>query len=388
MHSQSDSEHELNHARPLCCHSSIFSFFLTLLFFTHIWLEVRSRSLSPELRRAQQTHHLKKQAQRNGSPAPLRVWEDTHRPPQLEQRHCDRPRRVGPRRVGSQNFALFFPSPATAFHFFSLSFGLFRGILVVFEAPALKCARLEFSGCRVKPRRPRSRKPSGFHTTTREPKRAHVRVPAFKNTTKIQRKGSTREGEKNKNCGGRRKKKSEILGGPAEGGRRRGAGGGALNTPTTHTQQQQHNNNTETHSNNTEQHNNTHTTNKQKQTTQNTDPHQNQPQHKRKMDWPKMDWPKLDWPKMDWPKWAKSGWPKRDWPKSVSSLPRPTSSGYVLSFLRRAATKATSSSAAPRWGSPFACKALTKVVSTASWAPAKSGSPSTTTSSLRASPAN
>ena len=40
-------------------------------------------------------------------------------------------------------------------------------------------------------------------------------------------------------------------------------------------------------------------------------------------------------------------------------VPRPKSSGYVLSFLRRAATKATpSSSAAPRWGSPFACRAL------------------------------
>ena len=60
-------------------------------------------------------------------------------------------------------------------------------------------------------------KPPGFHTTTREPKRVHLRVPVFKNTTKIQRKGPTREGEKNKNCGGR-EKKSEILGGPAEGG--------------------------------------------------------------------------------------------------------------------------------------------------------------------------
>ena len=61
-------------------------------FFTHE-VGVRNQLLSPELRRAQQTHHLKKQAQQNASPA---VWEDTHRPPhvsrQLEQRHCDRPR--------------------------------------------------------------------------------------------------------------------------------------------------------------------------------------------------------------------------------------------------------------------------------------------------------
>ena len=37
----------------------------------------------------------------------------------------------GPQGWGAQNFALFFPSPATVFILFSLSFGLFRGILVV-----------------------------------------------------------------------------------------------------------------------------------------------------------------------------------------------------------------------------------------------------------------
>ena len=60
------------------------------------------------------------------------------------------PRKVEPRRVraqkgGRHNFALFFPQ----FSFFLLSLGSFR-ILVVFEAGALKCARLEFSGCRVR----------------------------------------------------------------------------------------------------------------------------------------------------------------------------------------------------------------------------------------------
>ena len=35
--------------------------------------------------------------------------------------------------------------------------------------------------------------PPGFHTTEREPKRAHFRVPAFKNTTNIQRKDNQRE---------------------------------------------------------------------------------------------------------------------------------------------------------------------------------------------------
>ena len=64
------------------------------------------------------------------------------------------PRRVGPRRVETRRvegpkFCTFFPSV-----FSSLSS---RGILVVFEAPgALKCSRLEFSGCRVNPGGPKA----------------------------------------------------------------------------------------------------------------------------------------------------------------------------------------------------------------------------------------
>ena len=94
-------------------------------------------------------------------------------------------------------------------------------------------------------------KPPGFHTTAREPKRAHLRVPVFKNTTKIQRKGPTREGDKNKNCGGRGKKKCEILGGPAEGS------GSGWSRPTTtpptanDNKQPQHSTTTQ---NNTQQH--------------------------------------------------------------------------------------------------------------------------------------
>ena len=61
-------------------------------------------------------------------------------------------------------------------------------------------------------------KPPGFHTTTREPKRAHFRVPVFKNTTKIQREDTQRETIRSKMGGGREKNKSEVLGGPAEGG--------------------------------------------------------------------------------------------------------------------------------------------------------------------------
>ena len=50
---------------------------------------------------------------------------------------------------------------------------------------------------------------SGFHTTTQEPKRAQLRVPAFKNTTKIAREDPERE-EKNEFCGGRGKKERNF----------------------------------------------------------------------------------------------------------------------------------------------------------------------------------
>ena len=67
------------------------------------------------------------------------------------------PEGVGPpKRWGAQNFALHnFLSP--------LSWGSSRGVLVVEEAPGTQMS------------------------TCGEPKRAHLRVPAFKNTTKIQR---------------------------------------------------------------------------------------------------------------------------------------------------------------------------------------------------------
>ncbi len=66
------------------------------------------------------------------------------------------------------------------------------------------------------------RKPPGFHTTAREPKRAHFRVPAFKNTTK----NSTRrhpERQKKNVMGGRLVKSAKFWAvrggeGPVEGG--------------------------------------------------------------------------------------------------------------------------------------------------------------------------
>ena len=63
--------------------------------------------------------------------------------------------------------------------------------------------------------------PPGFHTTAREPKRAHLSAPVFKNTTKIQREDLPEREERKKISGGRGQKKSEILGGPG-GGRSRG----------------------------------------------------------------------------------------------------------------------------------------------------------------------
>ena len=134
-------------------------------------------------------------------------------------------------------------------------------------------------------------KPSGFHTTTREPKRAHLSFPAFENTTKIQREDTQRETKRAKFWAVRRSR------GPAEGGGSGSGGGGGprrggsgCRVGRVQTNNTQHN--TTTH-NNTQQH---------------------QPQHNTtKKDWPKMDrpklagqigWPKMDWPKMDWPKSA------------------------------------------------------------------------------------
>ena len=86
------------------------------------------------------------------------------------------PKGRGPRRVGRPKISrFFFPFPATVSLFLCLSGGLLVGILVVFgSAGAVKCARLEFSGCRVKPRRPQSR---GGFTPQPEAWRQQKRLP-------------------------------------------------------------------------------------------------------------------------------------------------------------------------------------------------------------------
>ena len=51
-------------------------------------------------------------------------------------------------------------------------------------------------------------KPPGFHTTTQDPKRAHFRVPAFQNTTKIPRKDPQEREEREKIVVGEGKKRA------------------------------------------------------------------------------------------------------------------------------------------------------------------------------------
>ena len=84
----------------------------------------------------------------------------------------------------------------------------------------------------------------------REPKRAHLSAPVFKNTTKIQREDTQRGKKRTNFAAGQGKKKSEILGGPGEGCP--GKGGPGKGGPGKGTE---HDTNTQTH---TQTHTNTH----------------------------------------------------------------------------------------------------------------------------------
>ena len=66
------------------------------------------------------------------------------------------------------------------------------------EGSGLQGSGLQGLGVVCEPRRPGLVGPPGFHTTAREPKCAHLRVPVFKNTTKIPRKDPKREEEERK----------------------------------------------------------------------------------------------------------------------------------------------------------------------------------------------
>ena len=114
------------------------------------------------------------------------------------------PRRVGPGRVGAQNFALFFPSHH--------SFSFFSPSLLVFFVEffwCLKCrgAQMCTFGVLGLCETP------GSHTTAQELQTCTLERPGTSNTTKIQRKRPKERAKRMKNCGGREKKR-EILGPP------------------------------------------------------------------------------------------------------------------------------------------------------------------------------
>ena len=94
----------------------------------------------------------------------------------------------GPELWEAQNFALFFPSPATHVRSFYLSLGVFSCFFGgVWKRRGRQMCTFGLSGCGVKPRRLNERTPK-------------------------------RERRKNENGSGRRKKRAKFLGGPAEGG--------------------------------------------------------------------------------------------------------------------------------------------------------------------------
>ena len=184
-------------------------------------------------------------------------------------------KKVGPRRVGpagwgpegwgAQNFALF-PLPPQ-FAFFLLSLG---GPFVEFWG-CLKCpgpGMCTFGVLGLPCEAPAALKNPGFHTTTREPKRGHVRAPAFTKTTKIQREDNS-ERVKERNFG----RSGGGGGGPTEGGPLEGgpAEGGA--TPPTRTTTTTTNNNK--HHEPQQQHTTTTQTNEKQTTQNNTNTHTN-----------------------------------------------------------------------------------------------------------------
>ena len=128
--------------------------------------------------------------------------------------------------TGPPKISRFFPSPARIF-FLSSSLG---GPFVVFwwclKRRGPQMCMFGVLSCEA----PAAQKPTGYHTTIQEPKRANFRVPTFKNTTEIQREDTQRDRKRTKWEGEREKKERNFGrsagGGPAEGGRRGLASGG------------------------------------------------------------------------------------------------------------------------------------------------------------------
>ena len=133
-------------------------------------------------------------------------------------------RRLGPRRVGPKCRAFLSLSRRNFHSFFSL-WGLLVEFWLWLKRPGAQMCTFGLSGCRVKPRRLR-----GFTRQPENYKRAHLRVPAFNHTTKIQRN----DPQENENCGGRGKKKARNFGRSGGGGPADGEPGSAqiLDAPT------------------------------------------------------------------------------------------------------------------------------------------------------------
>ena len=114
-------------------------------------------------------------------------------------------------RWGAQDFALFLHSPAKMF-FLLWNFG-------VFGRDPQMCT-FGLSGCRVKHRRPQTRR-----CFTRQPEsHAHLSATAFKNTTKIQREDPPEREERMKFPAGERKQRAKfwaVRGGAVQQGRER-----------------------------------------------------------------------------------------------------------------------------------------------------------------------
>ena len=102
---------------------------------------------------------------------------------------------AGPPSAGPPKIWLFFFPFPPSFRSFCVSLGVFSwnfgGVL---KRSCPEMCTFGLSGCRV--RAPALVGPPGFHTTTQEPKRAHLSAPVFKNTTKNSTKKTNNRGRK------------------------------------------------------------------------------------------------------------------------------------------------------------------------------------------------
>ena len=122
------------------------------------------------------------------------------------------PLRRTPLRRTAQNFALFFPSPATVFHSFFPLFCLFRGILVVFEDRGM-CTFWSSRAVVCEAPAARSGGVAGVSLDSPRAQTCTFEGPGLqKHHPKFNEQDQQEREKRMKNCGGRGKKKREILG--------------------------------------------------------------------------------------------------------------------------------------------------------------------------------